>query len=261
MVNAPRGLPYRWTEDWGLDEAGVWTAFAVHGHRCALRWIPAGSFLMGSPEHEHGRSNHEHLHRVTLTQGYWLGETTVSQALWQAVMGENRSRFKGPDLPVDKLFWGDVQDFLARLCDLKPGLEVRLPTEAEWEHACRAGKKTPFHFGERITTEQANYDGSYPYPGGQKQHYREKTLEVRALPPNRWGLYQMHGNVWEWCSDWYGEYTGDAVDPQGPSHGEQRVLRGGSWYDGASYARSACRDPNAPGVRYGYCGLRLARGP
>ena len=111
---------------------------------------------------------------------------------------------------------------------LKPGLELGLPSEAQWEYACRSGTETPFSFGENITTEQLNYNGNYPYADGKKGKYREETMDVKSLPCNKWGLYQMHGNVWEWCADWYGDYSADpVVNPTGPDNGEYRVFRGG----------------------------------
>jgi len=142
-----------------------------------------------------------------------------------------------------------------------PGLDLRLPAEAEWEYACRAGTQTPFSFGNTITTNQVNYDGNYPYTGGKKGKYREKTVEVGSLPCNSWGLYEMHGNIWEWCNDWYDEYrSGKIVDPVGPENGEFRVLRGGGWFDVGGLVRSADRFGFEPGNRVDFTGLRLARG-
>jgi formylglycine-generating enzyme len=255
-----KGFPYSWVEDWGEDEAGLWAAFAVRGVRHALRWIPPGTFLMGSPEDEAQRWDQAPQHRVTLTQAYWLGETAVPQALWQAVMGANPSGFKGAERPVEQVSWDDCQSFMARLNELKPGLALRLPTEAEWEYACRAGTTTPFHFGNQITPEMVNYDGNYPYAGGEKGRYRHETVAVKALPGNRWGLYQMHGNVWEWCSDWYEEIPSMSEDPQGPQTGARRVLRGGGWGGYGRFARAACRRADVPGSRVDYLGFRLARG-
>jgi formylglycine-generating enzyme required for sulfatase activity len=236
-------------------------AFRVAGVRQALRWIPPGRFRMGSPSTEPERDDDERLHEVVLTWGFWLAETACTQALWEAVMGENPSHFKGLERPVENVSWEDVQGFIARLNERVSGLEVRLPTEAEWEYACRAGTKTPFWFGDQITPEQANYDGNYPYAGGKKGVYREETVEVKALPANGWGLYQMHGNVWEWCADWYSEYPeGTVIDPSGPQGGADRVLRGGSWVVNGRRLRSAYRNRDGPGNRYGHIGFRLARG-
>jgi len=134
----------------------------------------------------------------------------------------------------------------------------RLPTEAEWEYAARAGTKTPFAFGQCLSTNDANYDGNYPLSGCSKGKYRKKTLPVGSLQKNFWGLYDMHGNVYEWCSDWYSEYaTGGVVDPTGPTTGSERVIRGGSWYGHASYCRSASRVRYSPGGTSGSLGFRL----
>ena len=133
-----------------------------------------------------------------------------------------------------------------------------LPTEAQWEYACRAGTTTPFNTGSNLTTDQANYDGNYPYNGNAKGVYREKTMPVGSFAPNAWGLYDMHGNVWEWCSDWYGDYpTGAQTDPAGPSSGSARVYRGGSWHSNAHLCRSAYRDRYSPARRFNLIGFRL----
>ena len=240
-------------------------SFCYRGARQALRWIPPGEFTMGSPQSEPQRGDDETQHRVVLTHGFWLAETTCTQALWQAVMGNNPSQFQGADRPVDSVSWDDVQDFLARLNGITPELALRLPTEAEWEYACRAGTTTPFWFGAQITPEQVNYDGNYPYAGGRRGVSRRETVPVYALPCNAWGLYQMHGNVWEWCQDWYGRYVAapadaPAVDPSGAAEGLFRVLRGGCWFGGGRFARSALRLAILPGDRFADCGFRLARG-
>ncbi|MDS4049892.1 formylglycine-generating enzyme family protein [Accumulibacter sp.] len=142
------------------------------------------------------------------------------------------------------------------------GLDERLPSEAEWEYACRAGTTTPFSFGANITPEQVNYDGRRPYAGGEQGVSRQKTVPVGSLPANPWGFCEMHGNVWEWCADWYGKYPATAqVDPQGPPSGAHRVLRGGSWYDDGRVLRSALRYHFEAGYRNVNIGFRLARGP
>ena len=259
----PDPFPPEWASEWGEDDCGLWIAFTYKGIRQGFRWIPPGRFMMGSPESEAEREDNEILHEVTLTEGYWLGETTVTQALWEAVLGENPSSFKGSERPVEMVSWSDAAGFMQRLNSLQPGLGLRFPTEVEWEHACRAGTLTAFSFGQQITPEQVNYHGEYPYAGGAAGEYRGKTVEVTALPRNSWGLYQMHGNVWEWCGDWYGEYTADAaVDPKGPTAGDIRVLRGGSWYSYGRDVRSAYRLTwRVLSYRRGSTGFRLARGP
>ena len=257
----PTNFPYGWESDYGEDETGIRAAFTIGGVRQSMRWIGPGEFMMGSPNKEPERWADEILHKVILTQGYWIAETTCTQELWEAVMGSNPSRFKGKKMPVETVSWEDCKEFIGKINELIPGLDVRLPTEAEWEYACRAGTETPFWFGENITTDQVNYDGNNPYNNGKKGEYREKTVEVYALPCNSWGLYQMHGNVYEWCEDWFGEYdTGTVIDPRGPETGEVRVLRGGGWFDDGGGTRSACRGGGGPANRDGVTGFRLARG-
>ncbi|MBF2052267.1 MAG: SUMF1/EgtB/PvdO family nonheme iron enzyme [Candidatus Sericytochromatia bacterium] len=224
--------------------------------------IQPGSFMMGSPADEAERSGDEVLHKVTLTRPFYAQTSPVTQAQWQAVMGTNPSRFKGDDRPVERVSWEDCQAFIKKLNAQGLGT-YRLPTEAEWEYACRAGTSTPFGIGngKDLDSSQANFDGDYPYGKGEKEVYREETTPVKHFAPNAWGLYDMHGNVWEWCQDWYGKYPTHAVtDPEGPETGSDRVARGGSWYFGASYARSASRLNAAPDYR-GYLGFRLVRRP
>ncbi|MGR9108790.1 MAG: formylglycine-generating enzyme family protein [Gammaproteobacteria bacterium] len=257
----PKPFPEDWAREWGEDRFGLWMALVYKDVPQTFRWIPGGRFLMGSPKNEPQREDNEIQHEVTLSRGFWLAETACTQALWSAVMGDNPSRFQGLDLPVETVSWEDAQEFIRKLNADLPGAGFRLPSEAEWEYACRAGSTTPFHFGDNITPEQVNYDGNYPYAGGAKGLYREETVAVKSLPCNRWGLYEMHGNVWEWCQDWYGDYARDAVvDPAGPPEGEARVLRGGGWFDNARDARSAYRFRDEPGYRNGLTGFRLARG-
>ncbi|MGH9846253.1 MAG: formylglycine-generating enzyme family protein [Blastocatellia bacterium] len=185
-----------------------------------------------------------------------------TQAPWMAVMHKNPSRFLCKDRPVEQVSWDDLQEFIERLNQRVPGLNATLPSEAQWEYACRAGTTSPFSFGETASTEQANYNGNYPYRDqGPKGKYREKTVDVKALPHNAWGLYQMHGNVWEWCRDGFREHTtGSVVDPLGSEDGP-RVLRGGSWLNLAGCLRCACRDPGARAYRDSDRGFRLSRGP
>src|SRR5271166_1759134 len=156
-------------------------------------WIPPGNFMMGSPKEEKERRYDETQHKVTLTKGFYMGVYTVTQEEWQAVMGNNPSKFKGEKkLPVENVSWEDCQEFIKKLRarDKKP---YRLPTEAEWEYACRAGTTTPFHFGETISTDQANHNGNFTYGDGKKGVYREKTTPVDNFPANAFGLYDMHG--------------------------------------------------------------------
>ncbi|MFO0926473.1 MAG: bifunctional serine/threonine-protein kinase/formylglycine-generating enzyme family protein [Gemmataceae bacterium] len=236
-------------------EAGERTTVSLgDGVEMLFVWCPPGTFLMGSPEDEEGRADDETQHKVTLTQGYWLGTHEVTQKQWREVMGDNPSNFKGDDLPVENVTWDDCQSFCTKLAG-KTGKRFRLPTEAEWEYACRAGTTTPFHFGQTISTDQANYNGTYTYGRGEKGEYRQKTIPEGSFPANAWGLYDMHGNIWEWCQDWYSSHpSGDIKDPPGPSIGDTRVLRGGSWDDLPRRCRAAfrCRtDPGHRSVDYG----------
>ncbi len=257
----PKHFPAVWACDWGQDEYGLWMSFKYKGVRQCFRWIMPGEFMMGSPETEPERYDDEKQHKVIHTQGFWLAETACTQTLWQAVMDGNPSNFKGDDRPVDSVSWEDAQQFIQKINSRIPDLNLHLPTEAQWEYACRAGTDTPFHFGENITTDQVNFDGNHPYNNGQKGEYREKTVPVKSIACNDWGLYEMHGNVWEWCSDWYGEYPDDIVfDPVGPNTGSGRVLRGGGWFSYGRCVRSAYRRRDEPGLRSHYFGFRLARG-
>jgi sulfatase modifying factor 1 len=234
------------------------TLTLAKGESMAFAWIPPGIFLMGSPKTEAERQSNERQHRVTLTRGLWLGVTPVTQAQWQAVMGNNPSGFKGDNLPVETVSWDDCQEFCRQLSE-RLGKSLRLPTEAEWEYACRAGTTTPFFFGPTLSSEQANYDGRYPYGAGPTGEHRGKTTAVCSFPSNAWGLYDLHGNVWEWCQDWYGAYGSKAVpDPVGSKHGTARVLRGGSWNDQPRLCRAANRGWNAPAIRCIDFGLRVA---
>jgi formylglycine-generating enzyme required for sulfatase activity len=251
-----------WASEMGCDQYGLYLAFMVAGVMQRMRWIPPGTFAMGSPEDERDRFENERQHQVTLTPGFWLADTACTQALWQAVTGEVPSHFKGHERPVENVSWEGCWEFIDKINDESAGLELRLPSEAEWEYACRAGKATPFSFGQNITPDEVNYDGNRPYADGKKGQDRSETIEVESLPCNPWGLYEMHGNVWEWCSDWYVDYPdGDATDPVGPEAGENRVLRGGSWASHGRNVRSAYRYYVHPGYRNDTFGFRLARGP
>ena len=241
----PPLFPLPCASAWGDDAHGLWVEVAIAGVVQCFRWIEPGEFWMGSPLGEPERSENEGpRHGVRLTAGYWLADTACTQALWQAVMGDNSSRFQeNPSNPVEQVSWDDVNAFLQRVEEMLPGVQARLPSEAEWEYACRAGSDTPFHFGETISPDQANYNGDHPYAGGEKGLYRGKTVPVKSFAPNAWGLYEMHGNVWEWCADGLREYDSEMhEDPRGPEGDAPRVVRGGSWFDDAGSLRSACRD-------------------
>ena len=262
-----------WASAIGRDMYGLWTEFELPDTdppvRQRLRWIPPGRFMMGSPDDEPGRSGKEGpQHPVVLSAGFWLADTACTQAMWQVVIGENPSSFKGDNLPVESVNWDDVQTFLERLNARVPGLAAVLPSEAQWEFACRAGTETPFSTGVMITTDQANFYGSFPHDGGAKGRYLKETLPVRSFQPNPWGLWQMHGNVREWCADqWHASYDGAPedgsawIDPDETSEDgrRERVIRGGSWLDYAGGVRSAARSGLHPVNRLGNLGFRLAR--
>jgi formylglycine-generating enzyme required for sulfatase activity len=246
---------------------------------------------MGSPANEPERDGDEVQHQVTV-RSFYMGKYQVTQAEYETVMGTNPSYFKGLNLPVECVSWYDAVEYCNRLSQ-REGLSLaytidknrsdpnntnsddnvrwlvtwnpnangyRLPTEAEWEYACRAGTTTPFSTGNNITTSNANYDGNYPYNNNYKGTYRERTTTVGSFAPNPWGLYDMHGNVWEWCWDWYGNYSsGSQTDPRGAASGANRVLRGGSWSNTATYVRSAIRSYYTPSNRNYFIGFRLVR--
>lgn len=259
----PDPFPPTWACEWEEDAYwGLAATLNLNGVKQTFRWIQPGTFLMGAPKREVDRSDDETQHQVTLTRGYWLADTACTQALWQAVMGDNPSEFKDdPANPVEQVSWDDVRTFLDSLNDMVPGLDAGLPSEAQWEYACRADTTTPFSFGKNITPDQVNYDGNHPYADGKKGQDRKRTVPVRSLPPNPWGLYEIHGNVFEWCADWYSEYlSGPQIDPSGPSEGVLRVLRGGSYFNGGQGCRAALRGWNGPGVHRGNFGFRLALG-
>ena len=212
-------------------------------------WIPAGSFLMGSPGVEPGRNADEIQHPVTLTRGFWMQTTEVTQAQWKAVMGDYSADFQGDRFPAADVSWDDCQEFIRRLNETDPGKNYRLPTEAEWEHACRAAATTVYYCGTRLDVKEANFERD-----------RISTTPVGSYPPNALGLFDMAGNVSEWCADWYGPYPTEAVtDPTGPSSGSKRVSRGGCWQDRWWYCRSASRNAYYPDFRYSGQGFRLIR--
>jgi formylglycine-generating enzyme required for sulfatase activity len=225
--------------------------------------IPAGTFVMGSPSDEPKREPDERQYEVKITKPFYLQTAEVTQRQWKRVMGGTPSRFKhcGEDCPVEMVLWNEVKEFVRKLSQMEGTDKYRLPTEAEWEYACRAGTRGPFYTGSCISTDQANYNGNAPMPSCPKGEYREKTVEVGSFSPNAWGLYDMHGNVWEWCQDWYGRKypKGPVADPMGPSFGAISVLRGGSWFSGARHLRSAYRRWDTPDYRSDAIGFRVAK--
>jgi sulfatase modifying factor 1 len=247
--------PAEWMADWGTDAVGTWATASLNGALVKFRYCPSGRFSMGSPVSEDGHFDDEGpQHEVVLTRGYWLSETPVTQSVWQTVMGNNPSKFTGAEHPVENVSWHDCHQFLARVNSQQPRLELRLPTEAEWEYACRAETTDPTWLG-------ANFDGVLREIAWYDQNSGGRTRPVKQKACNPWGFYDMLGNVWEWCSDWNDGYvTGCVVDPAGPATGDERVSRGGSWNDDARYARAANRAALDPGSCSGRLGFRLARG-
>lgn len=204
---------------------------------------------MGSPAKEKGRGNDETQVKVTISHLFWMAKTEVTQAQWEAVMGSNPSKFKGMDLPVENVSWEDAQAFIAKLNSkqiLPQGWKFALPTEAQWEYASRAGEKGPYSGGS--LDEVGWYDGNSS----------SATHEVGQKKPNAWGLHDMHGNVWEWCADWYDDTLKGGTDPMGPSSGDVRVFRGGSWSGNASGCRAAYRSRYRPCIRFSNLGFRPA---
>ena len=225
--------------------------------------LEPGAFTMGSPATEFGRGDDETRHPVTLTRKVYIGQHEVTQAEWKQVMGVNPSRFgECARCPVETVDFFQVNAFLSRLNAGNAAMRYRLPTEAEWEYACRAGTATAFSTGRSISTEQANYDGRFPYSAGSQGGTRGATAPVGSYPSNAWGLFDMHGNVWEWTADWYGEYhAGPATDPAGSPKGKARVIRGGSWNFDAKSMRCAGRFTHAPQDKGFSLGFRIVAEP
>ena len=252
-----------------------------------LVFIKGGTFTMGSPTAEAWREKDEVQHRVTVSD-FYMGKYEVSQQDYRELMGSNPINFRGDTLPVENVSWFDAVQYCnarSHKEGLVPAYTVngenvnwnrnasgyRLPTEAEWEYACRAGTTTPFNTGSYISTKQANYYGTYPYmiethyfsqdeletPPGE---YRQRTVSIGSFSSNRWGLFDMHGNVWEWCWDWYGSYAiGAQTNPAGASSGTYRINRGGGWNDFGKHLRSAYRAASPPDTRMFNLGFRLVR--
>ncbi|MBL8460799.1 MAG: formylglycine-generating enzyme family protein [Zoogloea sp.] len=260
----PDPFPPACASAWGDDPYGLWCEIEVGGVVQRLRWVEPGVFMMGSSEDERGRVAGEIAedwwkndiecegpqHQVTLTRGFWLSDTACTQALWLAVLGgKNPSGFSGDlERPVETVSWDEVTERFLQGLQRHLGDEVAvvLPTEAEWEYACRAGTKTAYAFGEAFEPSRATVNS-------------KETVRVKAYPPNPWGLYQMHGNVWEWCADDQRPYGAWPVtDPAGDREGAVRALRGGTWNGVPGRARSAFRDGSHRHDRYNLIGFRFA---
>lgn len=221
--------------------------------------LPGGRFQMGSKDPE-SSDDERPVHTVTVS-AFSMGRYEVTQRQWREVMGNDPSEFSrcGDDCPVENVSYDDVQAFIRKLNGLT-GQRYRLPTEAEWEYAARAGTKTPFYTGRCITTQQANYDGNYDYAGCRKTGvYKRRPVAVGSYPPNPWGLYDMAGNVWEWTCSAYHDHYGNGAETRCAESADSRVIRGGSWLGLPSGLRSAYRAGNFPGNRFDYLGFRLAQ--
>lgn len=235
-----------------LYKPGDRVVYTINDVEFAFRWCPSGTFNMGSPSGEDRRKNDEIQHVVTISYGYWLLETEITQKQWKAIMGNNNpSYFKGDDLPVEQVSWNDCQDF-CRGC-MRLGLPVQLPTEAQWEFACRAGNTGAY-------SDDLNETGWYIFNSANLLIFFPRTHPAGTKKANCWGLFDMHGNVWEYCWDWYGDYPNeDATDPGGLSSGSYRVVRGGSYNEGEDDCRSANRGYRQPGYRNYNLGFRVVK--
>ena len=253
-------------DGWSATERipGERNSLLIQDVTLSFHWVPPGRFQMGSPYDEEGRCDDESPRNVALTRGFWVAESSVSQGLWSALGYTNQSGDVGYRLPVTYVSWRDAHEFIARLNvgGYAPnGWEFALPTEAQWEYACRAGTTTPFSFGRSLNGDNANCDGRRPYGATKRGKILDRTTQPGTYPPNQWGLYDMHGNVWEWCEDAYAAYlkseTVDPIQRSSSSPRELRVVRGGSWRSYAKDCRSACRYARDPVGRYKNVGFRL----
>jgi formylglycine-generating enzyme len=261
-------FPPRWANAWGDDQYGLWADLTVNGVTQCMRWIEPGEFVMGSSGAERrnirgstedkerlqrwasGRETPQHT--VEISKGFWLADTPCTQALWTAIRSKNPSRFHDSESadrrPVEQVSWDDVMAFLTQLAILVPEANAMLPTDAQWEYACRAGTQTPYWWGNEADSSRANWDCEL----GQ-------TSPVKSYRANPWGLFDVHGNVWEWCSDAMRSFnTERQIDPTGGYEGNGCVLRGGSWSLSAGGARSACRETALRDYGWGSAGFRLA---
>jgi uncharacterized protein (TIGR02996 family) len=231
------------------------------GVEMTFSFIPPGRFLMGS-DHPEADDAEKPVHEVTLTRGFYLGTTPVTQAQWNAVMGTNTSYFQSPTHPVVQLSWEDCQQYCGKLkAHLGGRVRVRLPTEAEWEYACRAGTNTEYHFGDQINTELANYDGKETWNGSPVGKFRALTTDVGTFPANAWGLFDVHGNIWEYCEDAWNETfyaQAPAENPLYDNYINTYLSRGGSYVYNSYHCRAANRFWHFRGCGYCDTGLRLA---
>ena len=219
--------------------------FTISDLGIEMIWVKHGAFMMGGELSQH---------QVTLTKGFYLGKNEVTQAQWERVMGNNPSKFKGADRPVEHVSWNDVVEFCKKLTEMEKkagrvpqGMSYQLPTEAQWEYACRAGTSTMYSWGDSISSSNANYDENV-----------DETTPVGKYPANPWGFHDMHGNVWEWCADWYADYpSGSVTDPIGPASGSSRVIRGASWTNGRHMTLRSADRLYYPSYRTNSVGFRV----
>lgn len=261
----------------GPELGQPWTVYLDEEEQVELLYVEPGTFTMGSPASEVDREGDESQHTVTLTEGYWLGKYEVTQGQWAALMGSSVSEqrdkrgsqheLRGEENrhPMYYVSWEEAMEFCRRLTErerdahrLPYNMEYSLPTEAQWEYACRAGTQTTFHYGDHLDRKMANLGGNYPGGITPKEMYREVAYPVGSYQPNAWGFYDMHGNVYEWCRDWYGDYPSGAVrDPLGARTGPRRALRGGGMFGLSDSCRSANRSSYLPDGRDDDLGFRL----
>ncbi|MDR3182389.1 MAG: formylglycine-generating enzyme family protein [Planctomycetaceae bacterium] len=268
-------------------KAGEQLKVNIKGNEYIFCWCPPGKFLMGSsvdekkqavdaiPKHLYDDLQlafrltiaSETQHEVTITRGFYLLNTEVTQSMWKSVTGKNPSKFLGENLPVENVSWDTCDAFINKLNELSAVSAARvnkswrfaLPTESQWEYACRAGTNTSYSFGEVLNGDKANCDGNNPYGTDVKGPFAGQTTPAGSYPPNAWGLYDMHGNVWEWCSDWFSPSPSEhQTDPQGPENSYSKIIRGGSWDYLALRCRSAYRNNYIPAYKQNTIGLRIA---
>ena len=256
------------------DNSGIYSELPEDlgkGVTLEMAAIPGGTFMMGSPETEEGSNDDERPQHQVIVPPFFMGKYPITQLQWRTVVAlpqikqplhPNPSRFKGDNHPVEQVSWKDAVEFCDRL-SRHTKRQYRLPSEAEWEYACRAGTTTPFHFGEMITTDLANYDGNFTYGDGIKGVYRKETTEVGSFGvANNFGLYDMHGNVYEWCQDhWHNNYEGAPTDGSAwlsnKKDSNRRLLRGGSWDCYPVHCRSAFRTFHNLDFNYDTIGFRV----
>ena len=280
QISSPQALVRRMDQQLDLVERLLAEAAAAHAlvpvnftnsRGMTMIWCPSGEFLMGSPEDEEEYHESQNQVPVLISQGFWLARTPVTQGQWQALMVNNPSEFKGSiDLPVETVSWDAASEFCSKLNaqeNLPSGYRYALPTEAQWEYACRAGTTTPFHFGSTLNGTEANCNGTYPYGTENEGPNLKQTTIVGSYPPNAWGLQDMHGNVWEWCADYWDLHRSGGADPTGPAINDlglkrvERLQRGGAWSSSPDRCRAAYRDAFEPSRVSSDMGFRSALVP